>query len=126
MRWGRCSRNRYHCASPRQNVTESVISSTDNRVSFPSISWNSGRRMNFDEEASRMKRKLEEMTTISGVHVDLEPYPSNSSGGWGGKAVDDGTEGGYVWKVRNGATCVHGIRSGTSRFGAGLQDHDFF
>lgn len=46
-----------------------------------------------------MKRKLEEMTTISSVHVDLEPYPSSSSGGWGGIAVHDGTEGGYVWKV---------------------------
>lgn len=56
--------------------------------------------MKYDEDAGRMKRKLEEMTTISAVHVDLEPYPSSSSGGWGGIAVDDDTEGGFVWKVR--------------------------
>lgn len=55
--------------------------------------------MRFDEEPERMRRKLEEMTTISSVHVDLDPYPSNSSGGWGGVAVDDGTPGGYTWKV---------------------------
>lgn len=55
--------------------------------------------MRFDEDADRMRRKLEEMTTISGVYVDLEEYPSSESGGWGGAAVEDGTSGGYVWKV---------------------------
>lgn len=55
--------------------------------------------MRFDEEPERMRRKLEEMTTISSVHVDLDSYPSNSTGGWGGVAVDDGTPGGYTWKV---------------------------
>lgn len=46
-----------------------------------------------------MKRKLEEMSTIFNVHVDVEEYPSSGSGGWGGTAVEDGTAGGYVWKV---------------------------
>lgn len=58
------------------------------------------RDVRFDEDAERMKRKLEEMSSISRVHVDLEPYPSSSSGGWGAAAVDDGTKGGYAWKVR--------------------------
>lgn len=54
----------------------------------------------FDENADRLGRKLEEMSTIARVHVALEQYPSSDSGGWGGTAVNDGTEGGYVWKVR--------------------------
>lgn len=58
------------------------------------------REVRFDEDADRMRRKLEEMITISGVHVDLEEYPSSESGGWGGAVVEDGTNGGYVWKVR--------------------------
>lgn len=59
--------------------------------------------MRFNEDSARMKRKLEEMTTIAKVHVDLEPYPSSTSGGWGGTAVVDGTAGGYVWQVRGSA-----------------------
>lgn len=55
--------------------------------------------MTFNEDADRMMRKLEEMSTITDVHVTLKEYPSAESGGWGGTAVDDGTEGGYVWKV---------------------------
>lgn len=58
--------------------------------------------MSFDEDASRMKRKLEEMGTISSVHVVLEQYPSSTSGGWGGVAVENNEEGGFVWKVRFG------------------------
>lgn len=58
------------------------------------------REVRFDEDADRMRRKLQEMSTISDVYVDLEEYPSSGSGGWGGTAVDDGTAGGYVWKVR--------------------------
>lgn len=58
------------------------------------------REVRFDEDADRMRRKLEEMSTISGVYVDLEEYPSSESGGWGGAAVEDGTSGGYVWKVK--------------------------
>lgn len=58
------------------------------------------REVRFDEDVDRMRRKLEEMSTISDVYVDLEEYPSTDKGGWGGTAVDDGTPGGYVWKVR--------------------------
>lgn len=58
------------------------------------------REVRFDEDVDRMRRKLEEMSTISDVYVDLEEYPSADGGGWGGAAVDDGTPGGYVWKVR--------------------------
>lgn len=58
------------------------------------------RKVRFDEDVNRMRRKLEEMSTISDVYVDLEEYPSAGEGGWGGAAVDDGTLGGYVWKVR--------------------------
>lgn len=60
----------------------------------------SSREVRFDEGPDRMKRKLEEMSTVATVHVELEPYPSTSGGGWGGIAVDDDTDGGYVWKVR--------------------------
>lgn len=49
-----------------------------------------------------MKRKLEEMGTISSVHVEREQYPSSTSGGWGGVAVENNAEGGYVWKARLG------------------------
>lgn len=58
------------------------------------------REVRFDEDVNRMRRKLEEMSTISDVYVELEEYPSADEGGWGGTAVDDDTPGGYVWKVR--------------------------
>lgn len=67
------------------------------------------REVTFDEDADRMRRKLEEMSTISRVHVDLESYPSSTSGGWGGTAVDDGTEGGYVWKVSIALLKIEGM-----------------
>ena len=58
------------------------------------------REVRFDEDVDRMRRKLEEMSTISDVFVEREEYPAADGGGWGGVAVDDGTPGGYVWKVR--------------------------
>lgn len=58
------------------------------------------REVRFDEDVDRMRRKLEEMSTISDVFVEREEYPAADGGGWGGIAVDDGTPGGYVWKVR--------------------------
>lgn len=57
------------------------------------------REVRFDEDVDRMQRKLEEMSTISDVFVELEEYPAADGGGWGGVPVDDGTPGGYVWKV---------------------------
>lgn len=64
------------------------------------------RTVNFDEDPRRMERKLEEMTTIDEVYVDMEPYPSRNSGGWGGVAVQDGEAGGYVWKVTTSNACL--------------------
>lgn len=58
------------------------------------------REVRFDEDVDRMRRKLEEMSTISDVYVEREEYPASDAGGWGGTAVVDGTPGGYVWKVR--------------------------
>jgi hypothetical protein len=58
------------------------------------------RTVSFQETASRLELKLDEMTTIADVNVNREMYPSSSTGGWGEQFVADGTRGGYIWKVR--------------------------
>jgi len=59
------------------------------------------RMVDFDEPAQRLKRKLEEMSTIGQVDVRRYEYPSSSSGGWGKQPVTaDGIYGGYQWVVR--------------------------
>ncbi|CAM9932498.1 unnamed protein product, partial [Ectocarpus sp. 13 AM-2016] len=83
-------------------VTETQQGSTGLSGTF-ALDYNDvggSREVKFDEDADRMRRKLEEMSTISDVYIDLEKYPSSDSGGWGGTAVEDGTAGGYVWKLR--------------------------
>jgi len=57
------------------------------------------RLMSFDESASRLKRKLEEMTTVGVVHISRSEYPAASMGGWGDILVSDNTRGGYEWQV---------------------------
>ncbi|KAL7440180.1 hypothetical protein ACHAXH_004154 [Discostella pseudostelligera] len=66
-----------------------------------SLNYQSGgfRAFSFDETPQRMKRKLEEMSTIGSVFVTRNCYPSCSKGGWGGLAVAPGTLGGYEWKI---------------------------
>jgi len=57
--------------------------------------------VNFDEDADRLARKLNEMSTVGAVDVRKYEYPSPSSGGWGSEPVAiDETQGGYQWKVR--------------------------
>jgi hypothetical protein len=57
------------------------------------------RTFTFDESPQRMIRKLEEMSTIGGVFVTKECYPSCLSGGWGGTPVVHGAVGGHEWKI---------------------------
>lgn len=57
------------------------------------------RTVNFNEGASRFGKKLEEMASVGVVFVQRSEYPSPISGGWGENLVDDGTLGGYQWRV---------------------------
>jgi hypothetical protein len=57
--------------------------------------------VNFDEDETRLARKLNEMSTVGAVDVRRYKYPSPSTGGWGAESVGvDDTRGGYEWKVR--------------------------
>jgi len=97
------------------------------------------RQVWYNEDASRLERRLNELTTIGAVHVDMYQYPNTTTGGWGGVAVADGTEGGYEWRIRflqnpgnfNGFTFPPGsgnidpltvsYTAGTTIFGTGVQ-----
>lgn len=57
------------------------------------------RLLSYQESALRFKRKLEEYTTIGTVYVERFKFPSNSSGGWSGVGVPDGSRGGYEWRI---------------------------
>lgn len=67
------------------------------------------RQIEFDEVQERFRRKLEEMSTIGKVYVKRYRLPSSDTGctttacagGWDDISVDnDGTKGGYRWKIR--------------------------
>jgi hypothetical protein len=58
-------------------------------------------QVRYDEDESRLARKLNAMSTVGAVDVRRYEYPSPSAGGWGREAVPvDGTRGGYQWNVR--------------------------
>jgi len=64
------------------------------------LSSSGQRTFSFDESPQRMKRKLEEMSTIGTVFVTKDCYPTGcSSGGWGGTPVVPGTIGGFEWAI---------------------------
>jgi hypothetical protein len=48
----------------------------------------------------RFTAKLQEMATISKVHVVKSKYPSDTTGGWGDNPAAVGVRGGYRWNVR--------------------------
>jgi hypothetical protein len=60
---------------------------------------NGPRSIAFNEPALRVKRKLEEMNTVGTVFVELLQYPSSTAGMWSGLRVEDGTLGGYEWRI---------------------------
>jgi hypothetical protein len=57
------------------------------------------RLVSYEETALRFKRKLEEFNTVGSVYVERFKFPSNVTGGWSGVGVDDGTRGGYEWRI---------------------------
>ncbi|KAE8981594.1 hypothetical protein PF011_g21959, partial [Phytophthora fragariae] len=67
------------------------------------------REMAFNEDPTRLERKLNEMDTIGRVTVERYEYPSVDtgctdslcSGGWDDQPVENpGTRGGYRWRIR--------------------------
>ncbi|CAM9544469.1 unnamed protein product, partial [Hapterophycus canaliculatus] len=89
-----------HASQPVVTETQQGSTGLSGTIALDYNDAGGSREVRFDEDGDRMRRKLQEMSTISDVYVDLEEYPSSESGGWGGAAVEDGTGGGYVWKVR--------------------------
>ncbi len=82
-------------------VVHEVTKGSDGLLGMFSLNYQGegSRTYSFDESPQRMKRKLEELSSIGSVFVTRNCYPSCSSGGWGGLAVAPGTRGGYEWKI---------------------------
>lgn len=80
-------------------VYEAVKGSTGLSGSFVMTVGGLPRFVSYQETALRLKRKLEEFITVGTVNVERFQYPSNSTGGWSGFGVDDGSLGGYEWRI---------------------------
>jgi len=83
------------------DVYESVKGS-DGIAGYFTVDLNSPfgpRNVSFNETADRLKRKLEEFTTIGEVAVHRFEYPDPAAGGWGDVKISTGTVGGYEWRI---------------------------
>jgi len=82
-------------------VTESMKGSTgiSGRFYVDLHSPDGPRLVEFNEPPIKLKRKLQQFTTIENVLVTQSQYPSSKTGGWGAVKVDDGALGGLEFQV---------------------------